>query len=198
METTISRSGRAVQGFALGEGDLSRGGFHGGGGGFHGGWRGGGFRRGFAPGYYRRGLPSGWGWWGVPYVPAVEALPVGPCAAWGDPVVMPSGMAMAARVALGMSGGQPTVARGPDGILYRFAVVDGDIEVRPCFGQVGMLGDDGCAVGVAGPGASPVFAAVMTGAAVGLFAHVVRAPLWGAIVAGAAAAFVTHVGIERA
>jgi hypothetical protein len=192
---TITRSGRAVAGFALEDGDLSRGGFRGGGG-FHGGWRGGG---GWGRPGFQRGLPGAWGWWGVPYLPAVETVTVGPCAAWGDPVTMPPGMWMAARMALGQSGGQPTVARGPDGVLYRFAIVGSDVEVRPCASQVGTLGEaDCCEVGLAGPGASPVYAAVMTGAAAGLLATVLRAPLWGAILAGAGAAFVTHVGIERA
>lgn len=189
---TITRSGRAVHGFALG--DVGRGG---GGGSFHGGGFHGGFRGGLHPGF-RRGLPGGWGWWGVPYVPAVETLPVGPCAAWGDPVIMPSGMAMAARAALGASGGEPTAARGPDGVLYRFSVENSEIVVRPCASQAGTLGD-GPGVGLAqAGGGSMLYAELMTGAAVGLLAHILRAPLWGAVVAGAGAALMTRIGIDRA
>ena len=47
-------------------------------------------------------------------------------------------------------------------------------------------------------GASPVFAAVMTGAAAGLLAHVLKAPTWGAIAAGVGGALLTKVGIDRA
>jgi hypothetical protein len=57
------------------------------------------------------------------------------------------------------------------------------------------LGD---ASGAPSPGASPVFAAVMTGATAGLLAYVLKAPLWGSIVAGSGAAFVTKWGIDRA
>ena len=38
----------------------------------------------------------------------------------------------------------------------------------------------------------------MTGAAVGLLAYVLKAPLWGAILSGAGATVVTNWGIERA
>ena len=45
---------------------------------------------------------------------------------------------------------------------------------------------------------SPTYAAVMTGATVGLLAYVLKAPLWGAVVSGAGAALVTKYGIDRA
>lgn len=48
-----------------------------------------------------------------------------------------------------------------------------------------------------GAGASPVFAALMTGAAAGLFAHVLKAPAWGSLVAGTGAALVAKFGIDR-
>lgn len=134
---TVTRSGRAVQGFALGE--VAHGGGGHGGGGHHGGGSHGGGHGGFARG--RSGLPGAWGWWGTPYVPDAEAQPVGDCAGWGAPVVMPSGMAMAAQAALGASNHQPTVARGPDGVLYRFSVENSEIVVRPCVNQTGALGD---------------------------------------------------------
>jgi hypothetical protein len=276
---TITRSGRAVQGFALGEVGRGGGGYHGGG--YHGG-RGGG-----------RGLPGNWGWWGTPYIPDVEAQPDSTCASWGAPIVMPSGMDMAAKAALGASSFQPTVARGPDGVLYRFSVENSEIVVRPCAAQVspsdapvpqalfsgpppvvgpypgpgawrtdrayirryqtaltwlgfdtkgldgvytprtayavklfqveagispvdgrcgpttgakidatmvatGMLGES-ASTGLAGVDirVSPVFASLMTGAAAGLLAHVLHAPMWGAIVTGVGAALVTHVGIDK-
>lgn len=187
---TITRSGRAVQGFALGEVGRGGGGYHGGGhhgGGYHGG-------RG-----YGRGLPGGWGWWGTPYVPGADAQPLGTCVAWGDPVTMPSGMVMAAQAALGASGYQPTVAQGPDGVLYRFSVEDSQIVVRPCASQqAGALGEPPTGLAGVDIRVSPAFAALMTGAAAGLLAHVLRAPVWGSIAAGVGAALVTHVGIDQA
>ena len=53
-------------------------------------------------------------------------------------------------------------------------------------------------VGAASGVASPAYAATMTGAAAGLLAYVLSAPVWGALVVGAAAAIVTKAGIERA
>lgn len=53
-------------------------------------------------------------------------------------------------------------------------------------------------VGDVSVGVSPAYAAVMTGAAAGLLAYVLRAPTWGAVLSGAGAALVTMVGIERA
>ncbi len=187
----INRSGRTLPGFALGE--VGRGGHGGGGhafhgeGGYHGGFRGGG-----------RGLPGGWGWWGTPYAPNADTQPLGTCVAWGDPVVMPSGMAMAAQAALGASGFQPTAAQGPDGVIYRFSVEDSQIVVRPCVSQQAGALSDG-PVGLAGVDVrvSPAFAALMTGAAAGLLAHVLHAPTWGSIAVGVGAALVTHVGIDQ-
>lgn len=189
----ISRSGRTLPGFELGE--VGRGGGHGGGGhtfhgggGFHGERRGG-----------ERGLPGGWGWWGTPYVPNADAQPLGTCVAWGAPIVMPSGMRMAAQSALGASGFQPTAAQGPDGVIYRFSVEGSEIVVRPCVSQqAGALSGEP-STGLAGVDirVSPVFAALMTGAAAGLLAHVLHAPMWGSIVVGAGAALVTHVGIDQ-
>ena len=46
--------------------------------------------------------------------------------------------------------------------------------------------------------ATPAIAAVAAGAAAGLLAHTLRAPLWGAIAAGCGAALVTKVGIDKA
>jgi hypothetical protein len=48
------------------------------------------------------------------------------------------------------------------------------------------------------PHASPAFAALMTGATVGLAAYVFKAPLWGSILAGSGAAAATKWGIDRA
>jgi hypothetical protein len=186
---TITRSGRAVQGFALGE--VGRGG-HGGGG--H--YGGGGYRGGHG---YGRGLPGGWGWWGTPYVPDVVAPALGTCTAWGDPVTMPSGMVMAAQAALGASGYQPTAAQGPDGVLYRFSVENSQIVVRPCVSQqAGALGEPSLGLAGVNVSVSPAFAALTTGAAAGLLAHVLHAPMWGSILVGAGAALFTHVGIDRA
>lgn len=60
-------------------------------------------------------------------------------------------------------------------------------------------------VGAFGVGESPApvgrsvaLASVMTGATVGLLAHVLRAPLWGAVLGGAAAAVTTKYAIDRA
>lgn len=195
---TISRGGRAVQGFALGE--VGRGGRGGGGhGGYHGGGvprGGGGFRGGHGSG---RGLPGGWGWWGTPYVPNADAQPLGTCVAWGDPIVMPSGMAMAAQAALGASGFQPTAAQGPDGVVYRFSVENSEIVVRPCASQQAGALNGAPSGDLAGVDirVSPAFAALMTGAAAGLLAHVLHAPMWGSIAAGVGAALVTHVGIDQ-
>jgi len=188
---TISRSGRTVQGFALGEVGHGGGGYHGGG--YHGGYRGG-YRGG--RGY---GLPGGWGWWGTPYVPNADAQPLGTCVAWGDPVAMPSGMVMAAQAALGASGNQPTAAQGPDGVIYRFSVENNEIVVRPCVSQqAGALGEPPTGLAGVNVSVSPAFAALTTGAAAGLLAHVLHAPMWGSILVGAGAALFTHVGIDRA
>lgn len=52
-------------------------------------------------------------------------------------------------------------------------------------------------VGDASATVSPVYASVMTGAAAGLLAYVLSAPVWGAIVAGAAVATTTKYAIDR-
>jgi hypothetical protein len=198
---TITRSGRAVQGFALG--DVGRGGGHGGGGSPHGGHPGGGYGHGaLRPahpwGSAYQGVPGGWGWWGTPYDPTVEIQSTGPCAGWSAPIVMPPGMYMAARMALGASNFQPTMARGPDGILYNFSVDGSEIVVRQCTSQLGL--GEGPSMGLAGVSVSmsPAFASLMVGATAGLLAHVLHAPFWGALTVGVGAALVTNVGIDKA
>ena len=56
--------------------------------------------------------------------------------------------------------------------------------------------------GVGGSAPSPpptvAIASVMTGAAAGLLAYVLRAPVWGAILVGAGSAVVAKVAIDRA
>jgi hypothetical protein len=56
----------------------------------------------------------------------------------------------------------------------------------------------GQGIGDAPVGANPTYAAVMTGAAVGLGAYVLRAPVWGAVVSGALAALLAKTGMDRA
>lgn len=56
----------------------------------------------------------------------------------------------------------------------------------------------GFALADAPAGASPVLAAVMTGATVGLLVHVCRGPAWGAIAAGVGATLLTKFGIDKA
>jgi hypothetical protein len=58
-------------------------------------------------------------------------------------------------------------------------------------------------IGLAGEGAppgtvSPRYAALMTGAAAGLLAHALDAPLWGDIAVGVVAAVVTKASIDKA
>ena len=54
-------------------------------------------------------------------------------------------------------------------------------------------------VGVGDGGAvSPRYASLMTGAAAGLLAYVLDAPVWGSILVGAGAAVATKVVIDRA
>jgi hypothetical protein len=48
-----------------------------------------------------------------------------------------------------------------------------------------------------GPAATPILAAVMTGAAAGLLAYTLRAPTWGALLAGSGAMLVTKLAIDR-
>jgi hypothetical protein len=66
---------------------------------------------------------------------------------------------------------------------------------RPAVGFA--LGSQPVGVSEVPASATPVLAAVMTGAAAGLLAHVLKAPVWGAIMAGAGAAFLAKVGIDR-
>lgn len=78
---------------------------------------------------------------------------------------------------------------------------------RPAVGfgpRVGELTAGRTATGLAAPlgaggetGASPIYAGLMTGAAVGLLVYVLKVPVWGAVVAGAGAALATKVGIDR-
>jgi len=187
---TITRGGRAVQGFALGEVGRGGGGHPGGGGG-----------RSFAHPAHG-GVPERWGWWGNPYDPSAVITGPADCTQWGAPITLPPGMYMAARMALGQSGFQPTVAQGPDGVTYRFSVENSEIVVRPCASPVGVSGSLGEAIsaGLSGVGVSvsPAFASIAAGAAVGLLAHVLKAPFWGSILAGAGTALVTNVSIDRA
>jgi hypothetical protein len=76
-----------------------------------------------------RGGP-GW-WWGVPWSPEVVTT-TETCRTWSDPIAMPPDMANAARNALGASGGRPTTVRGPDNVLYLFAVESGKTTARAC------------------------------------------------------------------
>ena len=46
-------------------------------------------------------------------------------------------------------------------------------------------------------GGTVAMASVMTGATVGLFAYVLKAPLWVSLLSGTGAALVTKYGIER-
>jgi transposase len=83
-----------------------------------------------APHVFRggRGGP-GW-WWDAPSVIVTQAES---CRTWGDPVAMSVAMQTAAKAALGASGGRPTVARAPDGVLYLFSFeTGGGLSARPC------------------------------------------------------------------
>ena len=53
-------------------------------------------------------------------------------------------------------------------------------------------------IGVGADSASPKYAALMTGAAAGLFVYVLKAPVWGAIVVGSLAAITTKYAIDQA
>jgi len=72
-------------------------------------------------------------WWGVPFTPNTPSLPAN-CRVWGAPVDIPPAMATAARVALSVSKGQPSMVQGPDGVVYLFAFENGAITARPCAG----------------------------------------------------------------
>ncbi len=100
---------------------------HGGHGGGHG--HSGGGDRHFSHGGSRAGR-GGRGWWGGGpwnYVTAIQT-----CRTWGDPIMMFSEMATAAQQALNASGGRPTTVRGPDGVLYLFAIENGAYTARTC------------------------------------------------------------------
>ena len=60
----------------------------------------------------------------------------------------------------------------------------------------GFLLDD--TTGSSSSGATPVLAAAMTGATVGLLAYVFKAPVGVSLLAGTGAAIVTKLGIDRA
>ena len=85
----------------------------------------------FRPSAFRggRGGP-GW-WWGVPWSPTVVTT-TETCRTWSDPITMPPDMMTAARSALGISGGRPTTVRGPDNVLYLFAIENGKTTARAC------------------------------------------------------------------
>lgn len=74
-----------------------------------------------------------WGWgWGVPWSPEVVTT-VETCQTWSDPIApIPPPMATAARSALNASGGRPTAVRGPDNVLYLFAIENGSTVARAC------------------------------------------------------------------
>lgn len=78
--------------------------------------------------YFSHGGGRG-GWGGGPwnYVTTVQA-----CRTWGNPIMMISEMATAAQAALNASGGRPTTVRGPDGVLYLFAIENGAYTARTC------------------------------------------------------------------
>jgi len=109
---------------------------HGGHGGGHGGWGGGGghhFGRPVRPSSRGGGFTRWPGWWdwGIPWSPEVVTT-TQTCQTWGDPIEMPQAMQTAAKAALGASSGKPTTVRGPDGVLYLFAVENGVQTARPC------------------------------------------------------------------
>jgi hypothetical protein len=62
---------------------------------------------------------------------------------------------------------------------------------RPVAGFVG-------AATTSSPGVSPAYAAIATGATVGLLAYVLKAPAGWAVLIGSAGALVTKVGIDAA
>lgn len=83
------------------------------------------FRRGGGPHFW----PGSWG--GIPWATEVVTT-TETCQTWGDPIEMPHGMQIAAKAALGASGGKPTTTRGPDGVLYLFSMEGGTPTARPC------------------------------------------------------------------
>lgn len=108
------------------------GGGHGGGGHGHGGGHGGHGRPVVVRGGGFRGGGGWWGggpWWDT-WVPSGVATET--CTTWGDPVAMPAAMQTSVRAALSTSSGRPITARGPDGVLYLFALENGAATARPC------------------------------------------------------------------
>ncbi len=96
----------------------------------HGGHGGGHGHSGFEHHFSHGGGSAGRGRWGGGpwnYVTAIQT-----CRTWGDPVMMFSEMATAAQTALNASGGRPTTVRGPDGMLYLFAIENGAYTARTC------------------------------------------------------------------
>jgi hypothetical protein len=106
------------------------GGYGGHGHGGHGHRHGGGGARTFARGGSRQIWAAPW--WGEPYNPEVVTR-TETCRTWGDPIspLLPA-MDKAARMALGMSSGKPTMVRGPDNVLYLFAFENGVMTARAC------------------------------------------------------------------
>ncbi|MGH3304008.1 MAG: hypothetical protein ACRDOK_20495, partial [Streptosporangiaceae bacterium] len=85
--------------------------------------------------------PYGWGGWNGPwlYEPTSLHEPSASCASWGEPIAMSPSMRTAARVQLRNSSGRPATVRASDGVLYLFAVENGEMTARPC--GSGVLGD---------------------------------------------------------
>jgi hypothetical protein len=69
------------------------------------------------------------GWWGgrTEVILATET-----CRAWGDLVSISPGMQVAAKIAVGASGGRPTTLRGDGGALYLISLESGVLTARPC------------------------------------------------------------------
>jgi len=57
-----------------------------------------------------------------------------PCSQLGEPVDMDARMSQVARMLVTARRGQPTIAKGPDGVDYRFEDVDGAVVARRCLG----------------------------------------------------------------
>ncbi len=88
-------------------------------------------RGGGHPPIFRGGrVVPGWGgpWWGGTEI----IMTTGMCRSWGDPVTLSPSMQVAAKVAMGASGGRPTTLRGDDGVLYLVSLEGGALTARPC------------------------------------------------------------------
>ncbi len=104
-----------------------RGGGHRGGHGHHHGHPG---RAGFHP--HQTVVRGGPGWWtDVPWRADVISRDT-TCTHWSDPIEMPHQMMTTAKVALNVSGGKPTVTKGPDNVLYLFMIENGVMTARRC------------------------------------------------------------------